>query len=206
MFMMLKRRLMAAVTILLVCFGASAAPVTYRFTGDIVGTLNGGVVSGFLTLMVTGNTDDITYPSPAYFLNSVGTSTFNLTGVGDFTVSNPAYVFSRPDIGRVGFGVTGLEHCCDIIQVANAAFFGYDMKTALGPVSGPDNPSLGDWINVPTSSGAFTVRSMTNNTFEAIIGNQVPEPELPALLAVAGGVAWWSSRRRKPAARANTAG
>jgi hypothetical protein len=205
MFMMLKRRLMAAVTILLVCFGASAAPVTYRFTGDIVGTLNGDAVSGSLTLMVTGNTDDIIHPSLAYRLESVGTSTFNLAGVGDFTVTNSAYVFSRPDIGRVGFGVLGLTSCCDIIQIANSVFFGYDMQTALGPVSGPDNPSLADWFNVPTSAGAFTLRSMTNNTFEAIIGNQVPEPGLPALLAVAGGMAWWSSRR-KPAARVTTAG
>lgn len=204
MFAMLKNRLVAT-TMLLVCFGAGAAPVTYRFTGDIAGTLGGVSVSGLLTLMVTGNTDDIIHPSAAYILSSVGTSTFNLASVGDFTVTNQAYVFSRPDIGIGGFGVQGLASCCDIIQIADSAFSGYDLSTDLGPVGNPNNPSLGDWVNVPTTSGAFTVRSMTNNTFEAIIGNQLPEPSLPALLALAGGLAWWSRQGRRTARLADTA-
>jgi hypothetical protein len=58
---------------------------------------------------------------------------------------------------------------------------------------------------VPTSAGAFTVTRMTSNTFQAIIGAEVPEPGLPALLALAGGLAWWSGRSRKAAQRADAA-
>ena len=202
MFEMLKSRLAAAMTLLLVCFGAAAAPVTYRFTGDIAGTLGGTSVSGLLTLTVTGNTDDITHPSPAYMLDSVGTSIFDLAGVGNFTVTNPAYVFSRPDVGVVGFGVQGLTDCCDIIQISDPAFLGYDLKTSIGPLGGASNPSLGDWVGVPTTAGAFTLRSMSNTTFEAILGNQVPEPSLPALLALAGGLAGWARHRARTAAAA----
>jgi hypothetical protein len=203
MLAMLKNRLLAATTMLLVCCAATAAPATYRFTGDIVGTLAGVPVSGLLTLDVTGDTNDITQPASAHILNSLGTSTFTLASVGSFTVSNEAYVFSRPDTGFVGFGVRDLVSCCDIIQIANPVFSGYDLRTALGPVGGPDNPSLADWVNVPTSAGAFTVTRMTSNTFQAIIGAEVPEPGLPALLALAGGLAWWSGRGRKAAQRAD---
>jgi hypothetical protein len=198
MFEKLKGQLLAAMLSLLVSTGAAAAPATYRFVGDIVGLLAGVPVSGLLTLNVTGNTDDITMPSAAHLLNTLGGATFDLASVGSFTVTNSAYVFSRPDLGRVGFGVQGLTNCCDIIQIGNAALAGYDLRDSIGPLSGPDNPSLFDWVDVPTTAGLFTVRTMTNNTFEAIIDGTVPEPGTPALLTVAAAAAWFASRRRKP--------
>lgn len=197
MFLTLMNRLFAVLMLLLVSLGAHAAPATYRFTGDIVGTLDGAPVRGLLTLNVTGDTDTITNPGPAYRLDAVATSTFTLAGVGDFTVTNEAYVFARPDLGWAGFGVLGLANCCDIIQLSNPALAGYDLYTSFGPVGGPDNPSLGDWVDVPTTAGAFTVTAMTNNTFQAIVSAAVPEPSLPALLMLAGALAWSSSRRRK---------
>jgi hypothetical protein len=105
MFEMLKGRLVVAAMALLVSTGTWADPVSYRFVGDIVGTLDGVPVSGLLTLTVTGDTNDLTSSPPAQFLNSVGTSTFELASVGSFTVTNSAYVFARPDLGMVGFGV-----------------------------------------------------------------------------------------------------
>ena len=197
MFLTLKNRLFTVLMLLLVSLGANAAPATYRFTGDVVGTLDGVPISGLLTLNVTGDTDTITHPGDPYLLTSVGTSTFTLAGVGNITVTNEAYVFARPDLGWAGFGVQGLASCCDIIQVHNPVLAGYDLHTSFGPVGGPDNPSLADWVNVPTTAGAFTVTAMTNNTFQAIVGASVPEPSLPALLVLAGALAWSLSRRRK---------
>lgn len=204
MFEMLKGRLMVAATALLFSFGANAAPVTYLFRGDIVGTLNGVPVSGLLNLNVTGDTNNITHPSQSYFLETLGGATFDLASVGSFTVTNSAYVFARPDLGWVGFGVNGIPSCCDIIQIANpAAFTGYDLQDDIGPFGGPPNPSLADWFNVPTTAGLFTVTAMSNNTFQAIVGT-VPEPGLPALLALAGAAAWCASRRRRPTGLPNT--
>lgn len=199
MFEMLKGRLVVAAMALLVSTGTWADPVSYRFVGDIVGTLDGVPVSGLLTLTVTGDTNDLTSSPPAQFLNSVGTSTFELASVGSFTVTNSAYVFARADLGMVGFGVQGIPNCCDIIQLQNAVLAGYDLNDAIGPVSGPPNPSLADWVNVPTTAGMFTVTAMVGNSFQAIIGTPVPEPGLPALMALAGALAWATSRRRRAA-------
>lgn len=184
--------------------GAAATPATYRFVGDIAGTLAGNGVSGQLTLEVTGDTDDLTVTGPAQRLDSgaSGQATFDLPGIGSFTVTNAYYVFVRPDLGTAGFGVRDLVNCCDIIQINNAGLLtGYDLNDAIGPVAGPDNPSLFDWFEVPTSAGLFTVTRMTNNTFEAIIGRSVPEPGLPALLALAAAGALLTGRRRRVAGR-----
>ena len=193
----LRVGLLAMALTFLALGGARATPATYIFVGDIVGTLDGTDVRGELTLTVTGDTDDIFISSPAQLLSSSIVSTFDLAGFGSFTVSNDSYVFARPDVGFVGFGVQGLASCCDIIQILDPAFIGYDLNDAIGPVLGAPNPSLADWVGVPTSAGLFTVTSMTNNTFQAVIGGTpVPEPGLPGLLLLAAAGAWVASRRR----------
>ena len=198
----LKNCLLAMSVTLLALTGARAMPATYLFAGDIVGTLDGAAVSGRLTLTVAGDTDDLYFSGPAQKLSDPIVSTFELAGVGSFTVSNPAYLFARPDAGIVGFGVEGLASCCDIIQILSPVFAGYDLSHAIGPVAGPPNPSLSDWVGVPTSAGLFTVTSMFDNTFQAVIGNAtVPEPGMPPLLALAGAGAWMASRRRNGAVR-----
>ena len=199
MLAMLRNTLWAMALTLSVLTGARAAPASYIFVGDIVGTLDGAAVSGLLTLTVAGDTDDVFTSGQAQFLSDSIVSTFDLAGVGSFTVSNPAYVFARPDLGFVGFGVQGLVSCCDIIQILSPVLVGYDLNDATGPVAGAPNPSLADWVGVPTSAGLFTVTSMVDNTFQAVIGTAaVPEPAMPALLALAGAGAWTAGRRRKP--------
>lgn len=195
----LKGRLLAALFTLLLSAGAGATPATYRFTGDIIGTLNGVPVNGLLTLNFVGDTNDLVFPGPAQFLNT-GVATFNLAAPGDFTVSTPSYVFSRPDLGFTGFGVPGLPTCCDIIQIHDSALLGYDLNNPIGPILVASNPSLADFHDVPTSAGLFTVTVMRNATFEAIIGDDgtVPEPGLPSLLVLAGGAAWFARRRAQP--------
>lgn len=199
MFATLNGRLLAALFALLLSAGAWAAPATYRFTGDIGGTLNGVPVSGLLTLNVTGDTGDIVFPGPAQFMGS-GVATFSLAVPGSFTVTNAFYAFARPDLGWVGFGVQGIPTCCDIIQVHDASLLGYDLHNDFGPIQVASNPSIADFHDVPTSAGLFTVTSMRDVTFQAIIDDgtgSVPEPSSIALVALAVCCGLWAPRRRQ---------
>jgi hypothetical protein len=205
---LMKHSVLAAALSLLALAGARASPATYTFAGDIVGVLNGLAVSGRLTLTVAGDTDDLTTSGPVQRLASDIVSTFQLNGIGSFTVTNEAYLFARADLGIVGFGVQGLPFCCDIIQIRDPALAGYDLNDDIGPVLGAPNPSLPDWVDVPTSAGLFTVTSMFNNSFQAVTTpTSVSEPATPALLALAGAGAWVAGRRRAATARVhNTPG
>lgn len=200
MFALLKTRLLAAAFVLLAASSAGATPATYRFTGDIVGTLDGAAVSGLLTLDVVGDTDDLVLSPPAQLL-AAAVATFSLPGSGDFTVTNTFYAFARPDLARTGFGVNGIPDCCDIIGVNNSVLAGYDMNDPIGPVSAATNPSIADFHDIPTSAGLFSVTAMRNVTFQALIGGTVPEPGLPALLWVAAAAAVLARRRTGAGAR-----
>lgn len=181
-----------------------ATPATYIFRGDIIGTLNGNAVSGLLTLTVTGDTGDVTTNgSGTHRLDQV-VSVFDLAGFSSFTVSNDSYVFVNPSsTSRVGFGVLGIPDCCDIIQHTNAVYDTYDLLSSIGPILFPgENLSLMDWHDVPTSAGLFEVTSMTNNSFEAIVGAAaVPEPATVPLLLIAGAMGLLAANRRRHDAR-----
>ena len=173
---------------LLLQAGAVAAPVTYIFKGTIAGTLDGVSVQGALTLTVTGDTDDVTVQSGNQYRLEVPANvpTFDLEGSGSFVITNDSYVFDNQALGVLGFGVLGLPvACCDIIQHrVGDTYENYDLKSSFGPLDAPSNPSLGDWIDVPTSAGPFTVTRMENNSFQAIVAS-VPEPGALALMLLA---------------------
>ncbi len=63
-------------------FGASAAPPTYLFKGDIQGTLSGQAACGPLTLTVAANTNAVL---PRAYGNHIGTkrvAVYELAGIG----------------------------------------------------------------------------------------------------------------------------
>jgi MYXO-CTERM domain-containing protein len=177
---------------------AHAETASYVFRGDISGVLGGVAVSGPLTLTVIGNTDDVTDNGNTAMLDTGLVATFELPGFSPFTVTNPTYVFVNRTAPAVGFGVMNIPICCDIIQHRIATYAGYDLLSSVGPLAAPANPSLVDWVDVPTSAGLFTVGTMTNNVFEAQVGS--PVPEAPTWALWLAGAALIGRLRRQPAA------
>jgi hypothetical protein len=123
----------------------------------------------------------------------------NILGVGVFnfvTATRTFFVDGAFDL--VGFsraGVAGL----DLYNGPNsAALDGWNMQTSIGPVAGTGN--LLQWSgfgNVNTSGGLLVFDNGRNDgTFQAITGNEVPEPGSVSLVALTLLACAAVSRRR----------
>lgn len=150
-----------------------SAPISYIFKGTATGTLNGTPFStAAMIITAQGDTANVFTESDGRFFNVMLATSITITGVGSGTIDSE-YVFDNPTGQKVGFGVTTIPNCCDIIQQVNGVYGSYDLKSAIGPIAAPANLSLADWVDVPTSLGLMTVTDMSENSFQAVV---VPEP------------------------------
>jgi hypothetical protein len=169
---------------------AAATPIDYIFNGTAAGTLGGQAFSGLLTLTATGDTGDVTLAGSLY-RNATVTTVIDIPGVGPVTVTGPDYVFDSQSSSKIGYGVSGIPSCCDIIQFIDPAYATYDLQSAIGPLAYPTDLSIVDWMDVPTSGGLLTLTRFETNSFQAA----VPEPGIGALFL--GGLAGLGFLRRK---------
>lgn len=176
---------------------AAAAPVSYTFTGVVEGMLDNQAFSGLLTVTASGDTDDVTSnPAGTRFRNDAVSTVIDIPGFGSFSVTGDDYVFNIQSSDVLGYGVQGIPICCDIIQVDDPAFDAYELTTSIGPIGFPSNPSLPDWVDVPTSGGLLTVTSFADGSFRAVVVD-VPEGDALAILAIGLlGLACSRPRRR----------
>jgi hypothetical protein len=164
----------------------SGTPITYVFTGTASGTVGDFSFSGaLLTVTSTGNTNGVTFDSVnGTYRDSKLSTTITIAGIGTMTVTPGSdYVFDNQPSSKIGYGVTGITNCCDIIQFVNAAYEGYDLKSSIGPFPSTSDLSTGDWVNVPTSMGPLTVSSYTG-TFTATEGTSITQTLEPGVQAV----------------------
>src|ERR1700757_3217944 len=99
---------------------AGATTITYIFTGTVSGTLGSTSFSGaMLTLTAVADTGSIVTGLPGTVHGGPVTATIDISGIGTMTVSNSDYVFDNQPSNKVGYGVNGIPHCCDIIQVVD---------------------------------------------------------------------------------------
>ncbi len=168
---------------------ASASTITYIFTGVVSGVIGTtDFADTNLTLTAVADTGAIT----GSFQVDPVSATITLSGIGTFTITGTDYVFDNQGSNKVGYGVQGLTHCCDIIQVVDPAFGSYDLASAIGPIGNPSNLSVGDWDGVPTSGGSMTLRTYTQSTFQAVVST----PEPASMLLLGSGLLGLALRRK----------
>ncbi len=172
---------------------AQGAPAAYTFTGNVTGTLNGTPFSNAtMVITVTGNTSNvITGSNGHYELDyAANTATFMINGVGSGTFSDSGSVDDNQQVfsGSVGLFDNSKDWLVLIedATIGGSALASYNLTTSIGPTAAQaSNPSLSDFVNVPTSAGNLTISSESNITFQATVG----APAVPVLVSPANGAA-----------------
>jgi hypothetical protein len=206
----------SALLVSLICIPSvtvgSASTLTYSFTGNASGSLNGSpFADALLTITAVGDTSSVSSSSGFYQIDlSAATTSFSLAGIGSGTFSAPTYIYDfqyAPLQGSIGFG-TGTNG--DVIQIhgtdfGSTAFLTYDLMGSIGPLGYVTDPSVGDWgppiypAGSPTSLGALVVTGLTNTAFQASPSEaSVPEPTAISLAGLGFGLlfAFIAARRR----------
>jgi hypothetical protein len=178
-----------SVTTLLGSISASATPITYTQSTTATGSLGGTpFTNALVTLSLVSDTTNVFAGGPL-IINFVGTFSLNIAGFAPATFTQAGMeVIELPafDLISIGNGSFG-----SVLATTDGAFGTYDLKSGIGPITGPNSPG----INFPwaTTAGSFIMTSASDvATFTAT----VPEPVTLSLFGagLAGAVAM---RRRK---------
>jgi hypothetical protein len=186
-----------------------AVPITYTQSGIASGTIGGSTFTNALVVFtMTGDTDNVVaneefedggviVPAGIFFANVSSLTTVDIAGfaTAQLTDPNAIYGFSVPvDIDDDGdidppLIVMGtlddppaIESFTGIGGTANDALAGYDLRTAIGPITGGGGIGHPVGLSVNTSRGALSFTSNISledslGTFTATVRpTTVPEP------------------------------
>jgi len=130
----------------------------------------------------TRNVGNVTSNGSLY-VNSVGTTTVQVAGVGSGTFTDITDVFDNIlGASRISYGAIQSE----FHDTRDPAFTTYNLSTAVGPIS--NRPIYNPEFDYQTTAGAFRLYSIEgNSTFTATLNPTSSTPE-PGSLALNGGI------------------
>lgn len=120
--------------ILLAAPSAKADPISYTEQAVLSGELDGTTFTdATVTFTVTGDTSDITNPSPGIYKNEPLTGTVTVAGVGSDTFSSLLeVVLESPSTVGIALMSGGIV----LTTSKTGAFSGYQLGTSFGPING----------------------------------------------------------------------
>jgi len=148
---------------------AMAEPISFVETVTGSGSLgSNNFTDALITLTFNGNTSNVSGPTIYSLPGFLAVSVAGIPGSGVF--SDSLIAVDNQIISRGGFSDQTLG--VGILLMDAGAFASYDLKSAIGPISGAAfQPPLSAPFN--TTAGTFTITSLTSNpTFTAT----TPEP------------------------------
>ena len=184
--------LAALAVVLYVSAPAKAGTITYEDQAQASGTLGASsFFDVFVTVEFTGDTANVTGGS-GFFSNSVGTATVNVPGVGTATFTDAMFVGDNQIAMVAGIADSTLNG--SVLDTTNSAFASYDLKSAIGPLSG--TPFFRPDLTYNTTAGGLNFNAIIgNSTFTATTGTPTPEPA--SLLLLGSGLVALSGSVRK---------
>lgn len=175
---------------------ATAAPITYTHTGVGSGTLDdvpfGLAAPVEFTITATGDTENIESCVPSCLSNDNLTASITISGVGTFDFVTPTRYF-RSMFGNVGFSRSGISG--EDLFNGPAGVGAWDMASSIGPIGGTANLLQWSEEDVVTTGGVLVFDSGTTaTTFQAVVGEPIPEPA--TMMLIGTGVLAAAVRRR----------
>jgi hypothetical protein len=175
-----------AILLLGVAGPAQADPITYTQSGIATGTIGGTTFADALvTWTMHSDTDNVVpnsefedggevIPAGLYFINVSSLTTVDIAGIGTALVTDRSAVYGFPipvDINDDGtidpplvvFGTIDdfpvLESFTGLGGIGSDALAGYDLRTAIGPITAPGGVGHPPSLSVNTSLGALRFAS-----------------------------------------------
>jgi hypothetical protein len=160
---------LAACAVPFLAGGASAATITYTFTGDGSGTLDGTAFDGDFTVTMVSDTSTVTSGG-----GELRTTTF-VAGTLVDTISSAVLIENTAAPGYMGFGQTISPYPDESLTAS--VFETYNLINALGLTSGGLSVAPATYQTV---GGTLDFESITALSFEATGG--VPEASTSAMM------------------------
>ena len=117
-----------------------------------------------VTVQQSSNTANVTNKGTGFPQNRTGTVTVTVAGVGSDTLTYATSYVNQAYQGSADFGFNGGSGFA--WWITNAAFAGYNLDRAFGPVTGPAGITSRGAI---TSRGGLTLTSSGTVTFKAVV-------------------------------------
>ncbi len=154
----------------------SAVPITYIFTGEGSGSLD-GTSFGPSDFTITGISDTTDVQFVGFYSVDNISASIDISGLGTFDIETGTREFLGGD--EVGFSRAGLDGLDLYDGPTTSALSAYNMQTSIGPV--PGDATLLQWTDSPsieTNVGQLIFDSDSSEvTFQAIVGSSSSVPD-----------------------------
>jgi hypothetical protein len=171
----MKRNISLLALAILLCGAVQAKADSVIYTEQDVasGYLGSMAFTGVVVVTFFGNTADVYSPSPGFWEDDVGLPTVWVLGYGSAIFLDNMFVFDDQVSGAAGIGDKSCSGCPgSVLDTFNSAFGSYDLKSAIGVVSGsaffrPD-------LSYSTTAGNLSFTSVGANSL--FLATTTPEP------------------------------